>query len=291
MTDTETKPMSELIAQIEALWGFRLDIGGELSDAGDKYIKLDDVLAILRPYLTQRPVDLEKSTERESGDGCTEAFEEWYWKDGAVNIDIDISEKDARLIWKIATSKYKGKTAEEWCDVACKAASDYCALDEQHKKETAQMAHDIQAYRGGLGYSVPGYHDGRLTNGETPICGLCDAKAMEQKSVEQPSLDELAQIAREASSYPSSKIIATPSGLERKERRGYRLSQEQALEVVKAVLESVSKRESGNLLKLLARASSTIYCNYHDGSHTDCEHCQIYNDIEVALKANGVGDG
>lgn len=32
---------------------------------------------------------------------------------------------------------------------------------------------DIDAYRGALGYPVPGNHTGKLTNGETPVCGLC----------------------------------------------------------------------------------------------------------------------
>ncbi len=34
--------------------------------------------------------------------------------------------------------------------------------------------HDIQAYRGALGYSIPGDHTGKLTNGTVPLNGLCD---------------------------------------------------------------------------------------------------------------------
>ena len=45
------------------------------------------------------------------------------------------------------------------------------------QERVRELQHDIQAYRGALGYSVPGDHDGRLwgTN-ETPICGMCDAR-------------------------------------------------------------------------------------------------------------------
>lgn len=47
----------------------------------------------------------------------------------------------------------------------------YCA-EEQNR----QIRHDIEAYRGAFGYSVPGHHNGRLSNGEMPQCGLCDAR-------------------------------------------------------------------------------------------------------------------
>lgn len=39
-----------------------------------------------------------------------------------------------------------------------------------------QLEHDIQAYRGALGYSVPGKYNGFLTDGTYPRCGMCDAK-------------------------------------------------------------------------------------------------------------------
>ena len=38
------------------------------------------------------------------------------------------------------------------------------------------LERDIHAYRGALGYAVPGYHDGKLADGTTPRCGLCEAK-------------------------------------------------------------------------------------------------------------------
>jgi hypothetical protein len=42
--------------------------------------------------------------------------------------------------------------------------------------EIKQQRTDIEAYRGALGYPTRGDHDGRLTNGEVPRCGLCDAR-------------------------------------------------------------------------------------------------------------------
>ena len=47
------------------------------------------------------------------------------------------------------------------------------------RQEMQTLRHDVEAYRGALGYSVAGSHDGRLTNGTTPACGLCDAREQE----------------------------------------------------------------------------------------------------------------
>lgn len=38
------------------------------------------------------------------------------------------------------------------------------------------MKHDMEAYRGALGYSAPGDHDGKLTDGTTPQCGICNSE-------------------------------------------------------------------------------------------------------------------
>jgi hypothetical protein len=44
--------------------------------------------------------------------------------------------------------------------------------------ETARQNHrDIHAYRGALGYAVPGWHDGKLSDGTEPRCGMCDARS------------------------------------------------------------------------------------------------------------------
>lgn len=53
------------------------------------------------------------------------------------------------------------------------------------KKELAGLKHDIQAYRGALGYPVPGSHDGRTSDGFYPICGMCDAKGKELAAVRE----------------------------------------------------------------------------------------------------------
>ena len=54
--------------------------------------------------------------------------------------------------------------------------------DSEAKRQAAE--HDIRAYRGALGYPVPGTHDGKLTSGETPMCGLCDAKERARQAAE-----------------------------------------------------------------------------------------------------------
>ena len=47
-----------------------------------------------------------------------------------------------------------------------------------------ELRHDIQAYRGALGYPVPGDHDGRLSNGSTPVNGIAEAmnKALDRQA-------------------------------------------------------------------------------------------------------------
>lgn len=45
--------------------------------------------------------------------------------------------------------------------------------------EFCALSHDIEAYRGALGYSVQGRHNGLLYNGQRPVCGLCEAHALQ----------------------------------------------------------------------------------------------------------------
>lgn len=52
-----------------------------------------------------------------------------------------------------------------------------CVHAEALAREIHALRHDIHAYRGALGYAVPGHHDGTLSNGNTPICGMCDARS------------------------------------------------------------------------------------------------------------------
>lgn len=48
-----------------------------------------------------------------------------------------------------------------------------------------RMATDNIAYRGALGYPVPGEHDGRLSDGTIPQCGLCGPKVAEAQREER----------------------------------------------------------------------------------------------------------
>lgn len=54
-----------------------------------------------------------------------------------------------------------------WC-----VAQERDALSETLRR----LTHDIEAYRGALGYSVPGDHDGKLSNGTVPQCGMCNSQ-------------------------------------------------------------------------------------------------------------------
>jgi hypothetical protein len=45
-----------------------------------------------------------------------------------------------------------------------------------YQARLADAQRDIHAYRGALGYAVPGAYDGRLADGTFPVCGLCGAK-------------------------------------------------------------------------------------------------------------------
>jgi hypothetical protein len=48
-------------------------------------------------------------------------------------------------------------------------------LREHCAKLEAELERDMHAYRGALGYPVPGWHDGKLSDGTTPINGLAKA--------------------------------------------------------------------------------------------------------------------
>lgn len=75
----------------------------------------------------------------------------------------DARRDDARWLWK-----------EPW-------STDYREMYELAKElETRlqQALHDIEAYRGALGYSVSGDPDGKLSDGTAPVCGLCEAKRL-----------------------------------------------------------------------------------------------------------------
>lgn len=59
------------------------------------------------------------------------------------------------------------------------AYADVCtAIDREIRERNRANAaeHDIQAYRGALGYSVPASHNGKLFDGTTPQCGICNSE-------------------------------------------------------------------------------------------------------------------
>ncbi len=156
--------------------------------------------------------------------GCREAFKAWYWKDGVVNTDIDISENDAWAIWRaaLATKQEPSQPVElshvlqsiyYWAAHAAKAdnladAKFWAENAANHANNAilasmnvhGELKHDIEAYRGALGYSVPGDHNGQLTNGEVPKCGLCEAedeahtRTIDQRDKAQDAADEMTSL-------------------------------------------------------------------------------------------------
>ncbi len=58
-------------------------------------------------------------------------------------------------------------------------------VDFARKLELALRAaeHNVVAYKFALGYPIPGNHNGKLSDGTTPRCGLCDAK--EKRAAEE----------------------------------------------------------------------------------------------------------
>lgn len=69
-------------------------------------------------------------------------------------------------------------TASEWRGInsALDEHDALCALNAKLERRVEQLEHDIEAYRGALGYSVPASHNGKLTDGGKPQCGLCNSE-------------------------------------------------------------------------------------------------------------------
>jgi hypothetical protein len=57
---------------------------------------------------------------------------------------------------------------------AYRLAKDHDRL-ERENAEVDRLKADIEAYRGALGYSVAGDHDGRLSDGTDPVNGIAEA--------------------------------------------------------------------------------------------------------------------
>jgi hypothetical protein len=53
------------------------------------------------------------------------------------------------------------------------SASDPASASDQ--MSMASLVHDVEAYRGALGYPVRGDHNGLLSDGTRPVCGICAA--------------------------------------------------------------------------------------------------------------------
>ena len=84
--------------------------------------------------------------------------------------------QDVRVLWA------NGKVCEECSHALCvfyreaqEAALANLGRFLQSEAKLAEAHHDIEAYRGSLGYSVSGNHDGRLTDGSSPVNGIAEA--------------------------------------------------------------------------------------------------------------------
>lgn len=84
--------------------------------------------------------------------------------------------------------------ADNWREQITEALQAKQKTIEEQTIEIRHLRHDIDAYRGALGYSVPGDHDGRLWGkNEAPVCGMCGPKnnAIESLRAEVERLREV----------------------------------------------------------------------------------------------------
>ena len=93
----------------------------------------------------------------------------------------------------------------------------------QLEQELNEAKRDIESYRGALGYSIAGTHDGKLTDGTTPQCGMCNSEYRKSIEAERDQLrkvcDELAGTIYVHSLRPQNSLDAynqLPHVLERK---------------------------------------------------------------------------
>lgn len=85
-------------------------------------------------------------------------------------------------------------------------------LTDQRNSARAELntaMHDIEAYRGALGYDVAGCHDGRLSNGTTPRCGLCDAARLEALKCKDVGVSTSGQSGHGACLQNTTDVLAT----------------------------------------------------------------------------------
>lgn len=90
------------------------------------------------------------------------------------------------LAWKAYTDLHTNEEPITFEEHAC-----------QLEQELNEAKHDIESYRGALGYSIAGTHDGKLTDGTTPQCGMCNSEY--RKSIEAER-DQLRKVADELAS-------------------------------------------------------------------------------------------
>ncbi len=107
---------------------------------------------------------------------------------------------------------FPGKNASEVCDMIATSRNERDML----KAQLAQRDWDIDAYRGALGYTVPGDHTGKLSDGTVPQCGICNSehrKTLEmqlEQAQERCSFmkDALKQIAKGAVDVDRAKVVS-----------------------------------------------------------------------------------
>ena len=125
------------------------------------------------------------------GDGVLHWFRSWT--SSAVERDAIASATIARLERELSEAKYE---KDEIIRASRTTCDGWRRVHRQLKQELNEAERDIESYRGALGYSIAGTHDGKLTDGTTPQCGMCNSEYRKSIEAERDQLrkvcDELA---------------------------------------------------------------------------------------------------
>jgi hypothetical protein len=94
-------------------------------------------------------------------------------------MSTDSDERIAALEAELARVRAERDDARMVADKKHNMIMALIGLKDELRAENDRLRHDTQAYRGALGYPVPGEYNGLLSNGELPQCGLCAGRENE----------------------------------------------------------------------------------------------------------------
>jgi hypothetical protein len=111
----------------------------------------------------------------ERGGGVMETVEQWFKRHG-LNTQSEVMDRLESLEAQVDRFKTMS-TVEMMCENESVRAhvTEWEARCLKAEAQLAERDHDIQAYRGALGYSVPGDSSDRMINGDFPVNGIAQA--------------------------------------------------------------------------------------------------------------------